>query len=149
MGLFQFFDFLKESVEYIQPDPAALDDAGESSQMAARYHKRIVIVAIASGVATAVAGTIACALDTNSAKEARMLFFAPFIFGTMGIIFGVAAACLFSPRAFLEGPVGSKWMGLIGTRNILVARIVCGILAALPIAFGLLVWWVESHRGHR
>lgn len=143
MALTPIFDFLKEAVGFIKPDSVALDDAGEDGHVAIRYHKRIVIIAGICGVITAIGGTVECAIETKTGREMKLLLFSPFIFGTIGTLFGVAAACLFAPRAFLEGPVGSKWMGLIGTRSIVVARVVCAILAALPIAFGLFVWWKE------
>ncbi len=61
---------------------------------------------------------------------------APVLFGVGGAFFGIAIACLFAPRDFLAGLVGRKWMKLIGTENILVARIVCallGVVGLLPL----------------
>jgi hypothetical protein len=54
-------------------------------------------------------------------------------------------ACLFAPREFLTGPVGQKWMKLIGTKSVLVARIVClifGLIVAAPfVAIGMSITW--------
>jgi hypothetical protein len=44
----------------------------------------------------------------------------------------MALACLFAPHDFLTGPVGKRWMKLIGTKSVPVARLACGL-------FGLVV----------
>jgi hypothetical protein len=48
MALFQFFDFLKEAVGYVQPESGTLDEAGESALVDARYHNRIVCAILAA-----------------------------------------------------------------------------------------------------
>ena len=65
------------------------------------------------------------------------------MFGAVGLVFGVAVACLFAPSSFLTSSVGQKWMKLIGTKSVLAARIVCLILALLiagvPTVLGLVI----------
>lgn len=134
MALHQIFDFLKEAVRYIRPDDEALAEAGEQAGAAARYHKRIVIAAAVCGLVAAVGGTIALTLEPPRGRDTILIFAGPAIFGSMGILIGVAGAALFAPREFLTGPLGRKWMALIGTRSVLVARIVCGVLLLFPLA---------------
>ena len=62
---------------------------------------------------------------------------------------GVSVCCAFAPRRFLEGPEGTKWMELIGTKNVLTARFVCGALAAIIGAMcGFLIWaaWYDFQK---
>ena len=61
-------------------------------------------------------------------RETKIILMAPFLAGIIGILEGVAVTCLFAPRAFLVGPVGQKWMSLIGTKSVLGARITCAVL---------------------
>ena len=72
------------------------------------------------------AGGLAFAVAAGEGPNGLM---APPLFGAAGLLVGSAAACLFAPRAFLTGPLGEKWMRLIGTRSVAVARGVCLALA--------------------
>ena len=143
MGL---FDFYAKAGDYATPDPSALARAGESGRRHSGYHKRIVLVSCIFGVLGAVPGIIFLVVAAGVAKAGNDLIgllFAPFMFGAAGLLFGVAVACLFAPRDFLTGPLGEKWMKLIGTKSVLVARIVClifGLIIMAPfVAVGLVV----------
>ena len=72
---------------------------------------------------------------------------APLLFGAAGCLFGAAVGCLFAPGDFLAGPIGRKWMDMIGTKNVVVARIVClifGLVVAAPVAgLGLLLLFAK------
>lgn len=72
--------------------------------------------------------------DASSGQDARGLLLAPFLFCAGGLLYGVAMACLFAPRDFLAGPLGEKWMKLIGTKSIFGARIVCLFLGLITMA---------------
>ena len=67
--------------------------------------------------------------------------YTPLMFAVEGMVFGVSVACLFAPREFLTGPVGQKWMRLIGTESIVAARIVCLLITLLFSGFIALVAW--------
>jgi hypothetical protein len=127
------FDFFRKAPEFIEPDARALEQSGDNRPRHAAYHKRIVKLAIIFGIVGAVGTGIAVlfvAAGPRAGRDLKMIILAPVLFGIGGAFFGTAIACLIAPRDFLEGPVGQKWMKLIGTRNVLVARIVC-ILVAL------------------
>gem|GEM_PF-5366409 len=51
-----------------------------------------------------------------------------------GYFMGMAAAVLFAPTAYLEGP-GRQWVEKIGTKSITTARIVAFIFVVIAIAF--------------
>jgi hypothetical protein len=57
---------------------------------------------------------------------------------------GIALGCLFAPDEFMRSPVGAKWLQLIGTTNLRVARVVCfiAVVTALAIIGGLCVFQV-------
>ncbi len=144
MGLFSFFH---NASDYVTPEHAALEQSGEFRETHASYHRRIVQVSCIFGVLGAMAG-IALSISTALNEEnARGVLLGPFLFGAAGLLFGVAVACLFAPRKFLTGPMGDKWMKLIGTKNVLAARIVClifGLIIVAPlVGFGLLFMFAD------
>jgi len=137
MSLFEFF---RKAPEFIEPDAQALEQAGDDRPKHAAYHKRIVKLAIIFGIVGAVGGAVAAvfaAVGPRVERNHRAIILAPVLFGIGGAFFGTAIACLIAPSDFLTGPVGQKWMKLIGTRNVLVARLVCALVALiglLPLA---------------
>lgn len=147
MGLNNFFEllgFFKEASKYTSPDEDAVARAGSEAPRYVSFHKRIVIVSIILGLMGAALGVgmIFLAIGENAAQTggARILL-APLVFAAAGLVFGVSATCLFAPRSFLTGPVGQKWMKLIGTESTAVARVACLLLTMLLLGFiALLVW---------
>jgi hypothetical protein len=143
MGL---FDALKQIADTAGALPAAGNSADVEVQRYARYHKRIVFVGGCFAALGAVLGLITSVLmasEVKSGRDIRGVILAPLLYGAGGFVFGMAIMCLFAPRAFLTGPVGAPWMKLIGTRNVLVARITClllGLVVTLPlVGLGLLL----------
>src|SRR5215471_3210705 len=139
------FDFLKAATGYIRPDEADTEEAGGQEGTAARYHGRVVRVACACGVVFAVAAPIGLLMESRGLRpgELTMVLTSPLMGGIGGLIFGVAAACLLAPHEFLTGPVGRKWMTLIGTKSVVVARLVCAIIV-LMVAGGTTALVVKS-----
>jgi hypothetical protein len=133
MAVSQFLDFLKSATGYVKPEAADLEEAGGIESPAARYHTRVVIAAAVCGVIVSIAGTVGAVMEKGSKNDLKMLLLAPLIFGIAGILLGVAGTCLMAPNEFLTGPVGRKWMALIGTKSVLVARIACGILVVIVL----------------
>ncbi len=134
MGLFEFFN---AAGQFSKPDPSAIEQAGETGQHHANYHKKIVLISCVCG-AVGVLGGLALsyftAADAQTGRDFRVVIMGPILFGAAGLLLGVALACLFAPREFLTGPLGQKWMTLIGTSNVFVARIVCLILGLMIVA---------------
>jgi hypothetical protein len=139
MGLFSAIDQIRET--------AQLDSSeGASSLPHANFHCRIVRVA---GIFAGIGGLLGIAVSLaamgtiQTGREFFGLFLMPIAFGCGGFLFGMSLMCMFAPREFLEGPVGRKWMALIGTRNVFAARFVCmlfGLLCMAPIVgLGLLL----------
>jgi hypothetical protein len=131
MALSQILDFLKAATGYIKPDAADLDEVGGIESQASRYHTRVIIAAAVCGVIVSIAGTVGALMEKGSEKDLKILLTAPLLFGVAGILLGVAGTCLVAPNEFLAGPIGRKWMALIGTKNVFIARIVCGILVMI------------------
>lgn len=142
--MFSLFRFFESAGKQAALDDEAVAELGEEGPAHARQHRRIVftggalgLVGLSAGIALAVFSTRPGAVN----REGAAIFLAPALFAAAGTMFGVAAACLLSPTAFLAGPVGQKWMRLIGTRSVPVARIVCAILLSIPLTLlGFLGW---------
>ena len=128
MGLFSFF---RGASGYVHPDPGAVQLGGENAPRSASYHKKMVWISCLCGALGATVGLAASVAIVQSAEPARGVLVAPFTFCAAGLLLGAATACLFAPREFLTGPFGKKWMKLIGTKNVLAARIACFALAAI------------------
>ena len=121
---------------------AASKESGEESQLDQKYHTRIVRVGLVFCVIGMIAGGVASVslanepdAQTQPTKLARL----PLLGAATGFLFGLAIMCVFAPRAFMTGPVGQKWMKLIGTKSVLLARFACLVFGVLGLAvmFGL------------
>jgi len=92
-----------------------------------------------------VVGVIGTVLDWELQRDGiQVAVLGPLAFLICGIILGISLSCACAPREFLSGPSGRKWMSLIGTQNLLVARAVC--LALALIGGGLLFMIVREIR---
>jgi hypothetical protein len=143
--------FFREAMGYVTADEDAVDQLGEAAPLHAMFHKRIVAVSIVFGILGGLIGlgfAISGLLWPHPGHEddQKMLLLAPMMAGAAGLLFGAAVACLFAPREFLTGPIGSKWMTLIGTKNVLAARLVCLMVAMIPVGFVIAVIYVEARR---
>ena len=140
------FDGIKQMADTAGAVPSAGDPADAESRHHAKYHKRIVFVGgcfAAVGVVLGLITSAVVASDVKSGRDIRGIVLAPVTFGAGGFVFGMAVMCLVAPREFLNGPVGAPWMKLIGTKNVLAARIVCllfGLVVTAPlVGIGLLI----------
>lgn len=150
LGLFQLLGFFREATGYVRPDDDAVRRAGSTGERHSGYHRKIVWISGVLGALFALAGLAASIAELTGGKmresDAKVVLLAPLLAGVAGIMFGVAVACLFAPSEFLTGPMGAKWMSLIGTKNILVARIVCFVFGMLMTA-GLITMGVLTLLG--
>jgi hypothetical protein len=143
MGLWSAIEQLADTAG---SGPSAGDPAEPEAQRHANYHKRIVFVGgcfAALGVVLGLLAAAAVASDPKSGGDARGILLVPVIYGAGGFVFGMAIMCLVAPRAFLTGPVGAPWMKMIGTKDVLMARIACllfGLVVTIPlVGMGLLI----------
>jgi hypothetical protein len=149
MALFELFRFLTGATKYVSEDPAALKAAGNEASQHQTYHRRVVSFGAMFGVVGVLLGIPVVAelyRETGgnpNEHEVLGLIAAPMGTGVAGACFGVAMACLFAPRTFLEGPMGKKWMKLIGTKSVSSARLVCFlvglVLGGIPLILGLVM----------
>lgn len=142
--LFQLLGFFEEASKYASPDEDAVARAGPEAPRHVSFHRRIVTVGLLLGLVGAAfgVGLIVVAPGENTpAKDVPKILLAPLVFAAAGLVFGVSVTCLFAPRSFLMGPVGQKWMQLIGTRNTVVARVVCSLFTMLLLGFIALIGW--------
>lgn len=152
MSLHQIFKFLGAAAGFIDPeidpDKDIFDLADESRQIATRYHYRIVIVATSFGLLAATFAGACIWSQPNLGREGlKVILLGPVVLGIAGILEGIALMCAFAPHEFLTGSLGQKWMDLIGTKNVTVARIVCGTLASLPVILGIAAGLVIAIKG--
>jgi len=142
--LFQLLGFFEEARKYASPDEDAVARAGPETPRHVSFHRRIVAVAILLGLVGAAFGVwliVVAAGENTAAKDATKILLAPLVFAAAGLVFGVSVTCLFAPRSFLTGPVGQKWMQLIGTQSTAVARVVCLLFTMLLLGFIALIGW--------
>lgn len=126
MAIHPLLDFFAAAVGYIHPDPEAAEQTTDTSLL--RYHQKVVLTAIVFGAFSAIASVVLMIILQETANEIGTIVLMPIVFGVAGCIFGTAWACLWAPREFLAGPVGQKWMKLIGTDSVTVARAVCAMV---------------------
>jgi hypothetical protein len=140
----RLFHFYRKGGDPAEPDSTALEQAGESGVRHAAYQRRIVLASCllgAIGAGLGVVQSVVMAGQARSVTDVRAALAVTFTCGIVGVLLGVALACLFAPREFLTGPLGEQWMKLIGTKSVLVARILWAILGlvfmAVLVGFGL------------
>jgi hypothetical protein len=134
---FQIGKFFSEAADYANVDASAVADAGVDASRHISVHRRIVAVSLVFGLIGAAAGVAMIVLGASGAaprKDGQSFLLAPFLFAAMGSVLGAASSIAFVPNSFLAGPMGQKWMRLIGTNSLLVARIVCSIFLILTLA---------------
>lgn len=135
------FDFFSKLGEYADPGP---EGAGS------RYYRFIIVFAGISGlVVSAIYTWVIFSGWADGQSLPLRAIFAPAIFFAIGAVGAVSVSCAFAPSSFLQGP-GKKWMRLIGTEKLVVARIACGLLSALFLGFiALTIFsaWSDHQRG--
>jgi hypothetical protein len=138
----QLFDFFSSIENYVEPDAEGIGS---------RFHRFIIILSGLCGVVLAVVFTfVIFALRPEGQPFPPKYLLAPAIFFMFGVISGVSVSCTFAPSSFLNGPAGRKWMKLIGTESVVVARLVCGCFTILFLGFiGVMIWavWSDIQRG--
>ena len=101
------------------------------------YSRVMTIVSWSAAVIGAIAGGLLIALNANEARASagtKGVVYAPFIFGAIAYLVGMAFSFLFAPTAYLESDSGQAWLDKVGTKTIPSARIVCGVVAGLALA---------------
>src|SRR5262249_26188392 len=127
MPMADFIDFIRTALRFRQPDHDAVQQAGDDASRQVATYKAIVRFTGAVAGVCVLAGIILAALHWQTAEDRAFVVCLPIMGLFCGSLVGVSLALLFAPREFLLSPVGRKWLGLIGVRNILVARVVCVI----------------------
>ncbi len=144
--LFQIVKFLNKAGEYAQLDADKIAEAGDDAVRHVAYHRRIVFVSAILGVIGATLGLIFFYLAISGKfrvqeKAMLMMLMAPLVFGVIGLVYGVSIMGLFAPRGFLSGPLGEKWMEVVGTKSPMFARFLCFLVTLLFTAFLACVCW--------
>lgn len=70
----------------------------------------------------------------DTSKKLKVVILAPAILAGLGYCLGVCLTCVVAPADFLRGPQGRKWMKLIGTKSVALARVVCAVLGVILFA---------------
>ena len=129
-SILDLFSFFSNSGEY----------TAEQGPVRSPDHRRIVLLAWTLGVIGFLIGgvIVVTMLATGDmqkeisnlrpgrkAKGTIAIFLVPFMLGAMGALLGVAVGCSSASTPFLQSEKASKWLDLVGTRDIGVARAVC------------------------
>jgi hypothetical protein len=153
MGFGNLLQFFEAASDHAKLDPETLQEAGEDAPVHAAFHRTIVICGIIGAIVGLILGLIgAVAMYKHPSHpgpvrtdDFYMIILSPFLMIAGGILGGACWACTFAPTAFLEGPIGSRWMKLIGTTSptigrcvsVMVALIVTGWFIFEPICIAL------------
>ena len=132
--------FFEQMGEYLPPD------GGEGGG----YHHVIVASGGLVGAAFSMLGLWLLGNLVGDGKFEPKHLLSPVVLFMMGAVLGTATACTFAPGRFLKGTAGRKWMRLIGTESVAVARLVCLFFMLLFLGFvGLMAWavWSDYQRG--
>jgi hypothetical protein len=120
-------------------DPPVEPAGGNEGKRSISYHQRIVFV---SGLLATMGLVFGLALAAGpftrvkSRLEVKEIFATVCLFSAYGFASGFTVMCLFAPREFLNGAAGQKWMRMIGTKSVLMARVVCLIAIAALVGVG-------------
>lgn len=124
--------------------PVNPPDRSPQSGIDRQYGRRVSGVALGFGAIAAIGGIvtlIAQASSSDSLQDMKALLFAPFTFGIAGWCLGFSLALLFAPRVYLQGDDGKKWLAVVGTESIPVARMACALFVVFALVFfGVLIW---------
>jgi hypothetical protein len=133
------------------PDPELFDAMYDAARAAAaghpggtpdhaRMHRRILLFGLSLGGGGLAVGLLFLRSviredRPNTSWGAVIAIVAMVTF--IGYFVGVALGCLFAPSDFYAGPVGQRWLRLVGTQSVTAARVVC--LALIALVIGLAV----------
>jgi hypothetical protein len=154
MGVFGFgevFGAVKQCAETVAP--AAVSDPTDLEALRhAKWHKRLVLVSCSCAAVGLTAGVLAASFIISHVQHVKLwpainLFvLLPGLLAVGGFAYGTALMCLLAPGAFLTGPLGPRWMRLIGTKSVRLARIICCLVGlSIPLLgalTALLIWKV-------
>ena len=137
MPFIQWIRFLQQTAAYVVTDADEVQQAGEAGKRHVAYHKRIVLMSVLLGALGLMIGIALSLFGVTHGMDSRnwpVLVATPVLMGLAGSVLGISMACLFAPNEFLTGPVGRRWMSLIGTKSVGVARAACFILGLMLVA---------------
>jgi hypothetical protein len=141
--------FFQDAAERARLDPAVLQQAGEAAPRHRLYHRRVVWISIITGLICGGIGIFGMFQDGGvKHREGALPLYAPVFFVIMGMLLGTAGACLFAPREFLLGPIGARWMELIGAKNPASARFVCAVVVFFVGALFLFMALAHTLQAH-
>jgi hypothetical protein len=138
--IFRLFQFFSGARDYAQTDSESLKQLGTDAPRHQTYHRVIVVCGILGAVLGLIGGIIGAVASSKSPPaggtpdDAFVITLLPVFMAAAGLLAGAAWAAVFSPQAFLTGPLGSKWLKLVGTRNVAVARTISLVVALLGTA---------------
>jgi len=142
----RLYEFYRQLRGLSRPDAGDVEAAGAAGGRHADYHKRVFLVGCVVGALGLALGLALIALGiAREGLSIQAVVDIPkaLAFGAYGFLLGMAVMCLFAPKEFLAGPVGRKWLNVVGTHNMRTARIVCLIsilaISAVPVLICLVM----------
>jgi hypothetical protein len=154
MAITNLLRFFSGSARHARVDERELREAGADAGRHHAYHRRIVWISVLSGLFV---GAVGCtnlwneifrAGESQTLHDWKLIYLSPLLFGAAGLLLGAAAGCAFAPRAFLNGPIGRRWIRLAGVRSTAGARVVFATVALViagVVTFLALAPTLEAH----
>jgi len=132
---------------------ATVHEDPEVAESLRRRYRRIIRTVIATvifgvlvvPILTLAIGVISYGISQEDA--ATRLFVGIVLSLCLSILYlfvGVSFGCLLAPPEFFRSQAGEKWIELIGTSNMIAARIICGLVVAIGglVMFGMAVFLI-------
>jgi hypothetical protein len=147
MGLFGFgelFGAVKQLAATVKAPAVASDPTDAEALRHAKWHRRLVLVSCSCAAVGLAAGLLVASFIISHAPQVTLIpaielfVLLPGLLGVGSFAYGTALVCLLAPGAFLTGPLGPRWMRLIGTKSVRLARIICCLVGlSIPLLVAL------------
>jgi hypothetical protein len=137
MAMRQLVEFLRGAIAFAKDDGADSVD-GPQAQRGLAFHRWIVRISGGFGVLGLLSGIFLWVPELTREvqgkeqdREITAYVAAPLMIAIAGILFGFALTCLFAPSSSFLSPVGRRLLKIAGTDSVLLARVVCLVVAIL------------------
>jgi hypothetical protein len=139
--IFRLFEFFAGARDYARPESEALKQLEAEAPRHQAFHRVIVacgVLGMVLGLIGGILGAIASSKSPaagNRPDDTFIVYLMPILTAAAGMLGGAAWACGLAPASFLNGPLGAKWLKLVGTRNVAVSRVISLTVAVLGTGF--------------
>lgn len=143
-------DFAHDEGDNPEPLDDFVNELIEASGKQGRFFRVLYITSALSGAALCVAAVVMVVVQSaqeGNAPRLSKLMFLPITAFCTGVIGSASLFMTLAPNRIWELPLGEKWRKVVGTKNLLVARTICGFISLLIVGiiagFAYLLWQGE------